>query len=343
LFRKRRFWLGTIISLLFLALFFYQIDFEKMGEVMLEADYLYLLPALIIYFAGVWFRALRWQFLLSPLRTLSSKRLFSVVVIGYMANNLLPLRAGELVRAYILGEREEMSKAAVLATIAIERIFDGLSLLFIAASVSLFLPLADWLRDAVQLMALLFLGALVFLFVLATSQRLALGVTRFGLRFLPRKFADRGENLASVFLDGLRALHKPVTLAGVFITSLISWLCEAAMYYLIALSFGITQPYTVILLVTSAANLAISLPSSQGGIGPFEYFASRTLIIFGVDLAKATAYALVLHAALLLPVIALGLVFLWLENLSLAQVSQQVPQGPMAFQGPNGLEGKVEK
>jgi len=343
LFRKRRFWLGTIISLAFLALFFYQIDLAEMVQTLVRANYLYLAPALLIYFVGVWFRALRWRFLLQPLRHLSSRRLFSVVVIGYMANDILPLRAGELVRAYVLGEREGMSKTSVLATIALERISDGLSLLFIAASVSLVLPLADWLRDIVQLLALLFIAALFVFFLMASSRNLTLRATRAVLSVLPSHLSRRGEGMAAHFVSGLQALHSPLGLLAVFAISLISWLCEAGMYYLIALSFDIVQPFTVILLVTAAANLAISLPSSQGGIGPFEYFASRTLLIFGVELARSTAYTLVLHAALLLPVIALGFVYLWLENLSLAQLSQQAPSGSLAFQGSPGLEAKGDE
>lgn len=319
--RSRRFWIGAAVSLVFLGLFFTQADLGELGSALAAADYRYAVPGLAIYFIGVWLRAVRWRYLLLPLRPLASHRLFSIVVIGYMVNNILPLRAGELVRAYILGEKEDLSKAAVLATIAVERTFDGLTLLLFVALVALVLPLPVWLRDGVRAVAVLFLGAFVLLLVMALRESWAQRLTALAMRFLPQTAAQRGAAITTLFLSGLRSLRHPLLAAMALATSALAWLAEAGMYYLVGLSFGLDQSFVVLILVTSAANLAISLPSSQGGIGPFEYFAAATLTLFGVAAPTASAYALALHALLLLPVIGLGLVLLWVENLSLSQVA----------------------
>ena len=144
--RSLRFWLAIGASLLFLGLFFARIDPGETWAKLGEANYLLVPPAIAVYFAAVYFRSLRWQYLLSPMKRLAVARLYPVVVVGYMANNLLPVRLGEVVRAYYLGEREKVSKVSSLATIAVERVFDGLTLLFLAAVVSLFLPLVGLLQ-----------------------------------------------------------------------------------------------------------------------------------------------------------------------------------------------------
>src|SRR3990170_8389661 len=129
LLRSRRVWLGFAISLAFLALFFYQTDWDEIRDAFGNANYVIALASLPVYFVGIWVRTVRWQYLLRPVARVKTQRLYPVVLIGLMANNLIPARAGELVRAYILGEREQVSKAASLGTIAVDRLFDGLTLI----------------------------------------------------------------------------------------------------------------------------------------------------------------------------------------------------------------------
>ena len=137
--------------------------------------------------------------------------------------------------------------------------------------------------------------------------------------------------------------------------SLPVWLFEGAMYYIIGLSFDLpnffTAPGTLVavaLLVTATSNLATTIPSTMGGIGPFEYVAQRTLAILGVSTSVATAYVSFLHiVALLIPVTLLGLFILWRENLSLAQIAQvkhteQQPKASYTVSGIAAGEGKAE-
>ena len=125
--------IGVIISALLLWLALRTIDFREVGAAFGTANYALLVPALALYFAGVAVRAARWRVLLAPLREVAVGRLFPIVVIGYMANDILPARLGEVVRVDVLRRREGVSRAAALATVLIERIFDGLCLLIFAA------------------------------------------------------------------------------------------------------------------------------------------------------------------------------------------------------------------
>ncbi|MBF8266761.1 MAG: hypothetical protein HW388_269 [Dehalococcoidia bacterium] len=338
--KSPRFWLATGVSLLFLGLFFSRIDMGETWGKLSEANYLLLIPAILVYFGAVYFRSLRWQYLLSPMRVMPIGRLFPVVVVGYMANNLLPIRLGEVVRAYYLGERERVSKTAALATIIVERVFDGLTLLFFAAVVSLFLPLVGLLQGLGEkagipwvllalAMSMPFVLAIAFMVAASFSppwlERLVERVTA----VLPSRVRPRVKGLVQMFVDGLDVLKSPRRLLVVFLLSLPVWLAEALMYYIIGFSFGLNETFSpaemagVILLVTATSNLAGIIPSSGGGIGTFDLAAAATLTLLGVEGAVAGAYTIVLHVALLLPVTLLGLVFLWVGNLSLARLTRE--------------------
>ena len=331
---SRRFWLGLIVTLGFLFLFLWKVDLGKMGRELQDANYAYVIPAVLLYFVAFGFRSLRWRYLLSHLKSIPPWRLYPVVAIGYLANNILPVRLGELVRAHFLGEKEGISKASALATLAVERIFDGLTLLLFAAAVWPFLPWTSVLKTEAgdlkaswivlsALIALLFVAGFLFLFLIATSPGLGARLTPVLASVAPRGLRPKVPGLISLLTEGLGALRSPRKLLLISFMSIPVWLTEAAMYYIIAISFDLDKPFEVILLVTATSNLATAIPSSIGGIGPFEVVAASTLVAFGVVVDSAAAYAFFVHiVALWLPVNLLGMFFLWKERVSLAQLAR---------------------
>ena len=344
--KTRRFWLGLVVSLTFLILlllFVIHLNWREIASALKQANYLLLLPGIALYFFAVLFRTWRWKYLLSPLRSLPSGRLFPVVVVGYMANNLLPVRLGEVVRSYYLGEREGVSKAATLSTVIVERVYDGLVLLFFLAVSALFLPwmklvnelgetyrypVPGWLLVAV--MALPFVVAIALLVGMAMYPRMSQQLIRKVTSRSPRGIGSTLERLVERFLEGLAVLRSPQRLVRVFLLSLPVWLMEGAMYYVIALAFDLQGEFTslaflgaVMLAVTATSNLATSLPSLPGGLGLFEGFAIATLVFLGAGDSLASAYVVVLHLTLLVPVTVAGLLYLWRENLSLAQLTRK--------------------
>ena len=139
--------IGIVISVALLALFVFTVDVRRMLEVLGGANYWFTIPAVGMYLVSVYFRSLRWTVMLRHLKPVKTVRLFPVVTIGYMANNLLPMRLGELVRSYYLGEREGINKAAALMTVLVERAFDALTLLFFVAVVALFVPVTGLVQS----------------------------------------------------------------------------------------------------------------------------------------------------------------------------------------------------
>jgi hypothetical protein len=331
LLRSRRVWFGFAISLVFIGLFLYRTDFAEIRDAFTEANYAIAFASLPVYFAGIWVRTIRWQYLLRPVKRVPTRTLYPIVLIGLMANNLIPARAGELVRAFVLGERERVSKAASLGTIAVDRLFDGLTLVpmllivvaFVGNSERFPLPVVDWTINLVQLaivMAVLFGGALAVLFLLAFSQQWRDRADGLIMTVAPASLRPSLEGLAHSFFEGLHSLRSPVDLAAAWVMSTVSWLLEATMYYIIGLAFNLDAGFENYLLITAAANLAISVLASQGGIGPFELVAKQTMIAAGVVEGGATAYAIGLHALVLLPVIVIGLYFLGTMGLSLGEM-----------------------
>src|SRR5574342_445880 len=127
--KKWQFWLGVLISLLFIWLALRGLRLEQFWEAVKGANYIWLLPGIAVYFVGVWVRAWRWHYLLGPIKKIPTKTMFPITTIGYMGKNIYPARAGEVLRAVILKRREGVPISASLATIIVERIFVGVVML----------------------------------------------------------------------------------------------------------------------------------------------------------------------------------------------------------------------
>ena len=338
--RRKRFWLGLTISLTFLTVFLVRTDFGEIYDAFKVADYRLALAAVPLYFAGFWLRSLRWRLLLRPVGDVSTARLYPVVLIGLMTNNVVPGRIGELVRAYLVGQRESLSKSAALGTVAVDRIFDGLTLVAILAAVTAFSGAGAAVQGIGALTALVFAGGTAVLVALAFSPARARHLVLSLAAFLPDRVTARVENLIDAFLSGLVAIRSPMVMLQAALLSLASWLVEAAMYWLVGLAFDLDVGFHVYLLIAAAANLALTILPSPGGIGPFELATQRVLAFFSVGSAASSAYAIVLHVLLLGPVIIVGFSLLWLARLSLNDIlgiSRPPPAEPLPL-----TEGALE-
>ncbi len=327
LFRSRRFWISVAVTAIFIALFLWRTDFGEIADAFRQANYLIALASLPLFFLSIWVRTIRWGYLLRPVARVPTARLYPVAIIGLMANNLIPARAGELVRAYVLGERERVSKASSLGTIAVDRLFDGLTLVPVLVIVGAFTGFSSDLRELAIIMAALFGLALVVLMAAVSWEGARETLFSVVLRFLPGRLHDQVQTLLQSFLDGLRALKNPVDLAFAWEASFLSWSLEAAMYYVIAIAFSLQVDYYECLMVTAAANLAIAVLATQGGVGPFEWTAQQTLVFFGIEKGQAAAYALAVHTLLLVPVIIIGLYLLWAIDLSFGEMFRRGVEG----------------
>ena len=351
--RSWRVVLGLAISAGFLVFAFRGQDYGRIREALGQANYLYVVPALMLYFAGIAVRAFRWKVLLRPIVRVSATEVLPINVVGFMANNVLPLRTGEVVRAYVLSQRFGVRKTAALATIAVERLFDGLTMLLFILVAATAVSLTNQVRHVAILAFVLFAGILIGLFVLTLGGSLRDRLLQVVLGPLPTPVADRVERMAESFLSGLGILRRKADLAVVAGASIIAWLFEASMYWMTARAFGhqlsdiMGIPET--LLTTGVANLATLIPSSPGYVGPFE--GGVMLVLSGalrVSRELALSYAIVLHAALYFPITVWGALEWWRQHLSLrtarqlnGEPAEARPAAPgMAAQATRQLSGR---
>jgi hypothetical protein len=330
--RRWQFWLGIGISLVFLYLALRGLRLEEVGGALQGANYWWLLPGVGIYFLAVWARAWRWHYLLHPVKSISTQTMFPIVAIGYMGNNIYPARAGEVLRAVVLKRREQVPVSASLATIIVERVFDGVVML---SFVFLNLPeLARLTADSgfvgdIQSLAIwgaaAFLGALaLFLLAAMFPERTETMVNKLVKSVAPDRFQERILDLSGRFLGGLESLHSPREALMVFLTSVVIWLLETGKYWFVMHAFPFEVSFFALMLMNGIVNLATTIPSAPGYIGTFDAPGIAVLVAYGVDRALAAGYTLVLHVALWLPITALGAYYLAQEGIQWRQQLREV-------------------
>ena len=297
----------------------------EMGEALARANYLYLIPAIAVYFLGVWFRAVRWRYILLNLGKFNIRYLFRQIMIGFTLNNLVPGRLGILLRAYMIGEKYKVSKVAVGATVGVERVFDGLVLVLFLFVVSFFVTMqkgdvTPWLEVVKWGSVGIFLFCLLGLMVITFKPDITRRIGRAVIRHLPSKAKFKWDEWLEAGIVGLSIPRQRGRLFAISATSILVWICEGSTFYIISLGFDIAQPFHAMLLVMCIATLSWFILIAPGGLGTFDWFGRETLLVLGVPISAASAAILLIHATVLLPVIPLGLLFLWLEDLSLAKV-----------------------
>ena len=322
--KRWQFWLGLAISIVFMYFALNKLKLDEFWLAVKTANYWWILPGIAVYFVGVWVRAWRWHYLLGPIKKIPTRVMFPVTCIGYMGNNIYPARAGEVLRAVVLKRREGVSISASLATVIVERIFDGVVML---AFVFLNLPALAKLADSdsgflgnIQSLALIgtgiFLGALVIFLLAAMFPIVTLRFGQWSIdHLLPVRIREKTSGIMHKFLDGLASLRTPFNILMVFLTSVVIWLLETIKYWFVMHAFSFTVSFFALMLLNGIANLATTIPSAPGYIGTWEAVTKAVLVAFGVSGSEALAYAVVLHVALWLPITLLGAWFMAREGI----------------------------
>lgn len=315
--KRWQLWLGILISALFVWLALRGLELEQVWENITEANYWWLIPAVLTYFVAVWARTWRWDYMLRPVKRISLRDLFPVVVIGYMGNNVYPFRAGELLRSYVLRRREDVPISASLATVVVERVFDGLVMLvFVFVALPLTPIPSDTLQSVVIFASVGFFGAMIIFFALAAMPQQAYRLAeRLSNIFLPERAREPLLEFTERFLAGLESLRNFRNVLMIFFTSVIIWLLETVKYWFVMHAFPFEVSFFALMLMNGVVNLATTLPSAPGYVGTFDTPGIAVLTLYGVGQDLAGAYTLVLHAALWLPITLLGAFYMLREGL----------------------------
>lgn len=334
---KKSYWIGLAVSLLFLFLFLRKMDWAAVGNILRGLELLYVLPLMLGNFLTILIRSKRWEYLLRPIQKVPLAELYKVMAIGFMANYLLPARVGELLRAYLLGSRLRISKTASLATIVLEKVFDGFTIMLLLVVVLLLRPFpAD--RSAVFNETNIKLAGLAgFLFYLAVLALLLLlrfhnePVNRlmgFLLQPFPNRLAAKVREKLDAFNLGLAMLKSPRDLTLTTLYSFLVWGVTLLILYFLFFPFQIELSLFAALFLMVAIVFGIAIPSAPGFIGTFHWICAAALIFLGVEENRAKSYAVILWFVSFIPITSLGLFLLWKEGLSIKGLRAESPDPP---------------
>lgn len=317
------------LSLVFLDLVFYKLDLHTMLLALKQANYYMLIPSLAILAISLVVRTWRWHWLLYQAKTARFSSLFSSLMIGTAANMVLPARAGEFIRAYFLGRREKISKTTAFATIVVERILDGLTiLLFLLLVVILTGARNDEIKYMGYLGAAFYLGVVVGLFLLYFRRDFLVRLIEV---LLPQPLAAKMVGILDAFLEGIRVMQNGRQLLMVVLLSLATWVGFALSFWpiMLAFDFGAPIPYYAPFLVIAFDALGLTIPGAPAGIGIFQYVTVVALRIAftlsGAELGPnfdevAAVFSVALHFSQVAPEVLIGLYCFLRENVSLRDV-----------------------
>ncbi len=335
---------GLAVALL--ALFLRNADLAQVGAAVRAARMDLLVLALLLTLVAYVVRTVRWQYLLEPLGPTRFWVAFRATVLGFAASTVLPARAGEVLRPYLLARREGLDVAAAFATIIVERVLDLAAVLLMLAAYLLFFDegvagRAPALYRAVTLGAWIAtpaaLGLLAAMVVLAGHPMRAERALGFADRVLPPAIAARLARLGRTFAEGLAIVRRPQRLFASFAWSLFMWALISAEAWAVTRAFGIVMSFTGAYLMTALLVVGIAVPT-PGGVGGFhEAFRVGATSFFGADNDAAVAAAIVLHAVSFGPVLVLGVWAAAYEGLTIGRLQQiRRAPGPPVSERTNG-------
>ncbi len=317
-----------LISAVFLGFAVQGVDWSEAGRALENAHYLTVLPVFALIIWSLIVRAQRWRLLLHPLGKPSMRTLVAATNIGFMANMVLPLRIGEVVRPVLASRRERLPLSGVIATVVLERIFDMMTVLLLFGIAASFVPVSPQLRAWGYRLTVLAVVIAGVVGLIRWQEKLMLQVVRRILRFMPAVVRGPGELFFEGFVKALEVLESPTAFARAFAYSLYLWGVIAASNAVIFFTFDLPVPLLLgAVAVTAIIAIAVSVPSAPGYIGSFQLGCMLSLALFGIDQNRAIAYSIVLHLTNFIGVVGAGVYSLWTEGMSMhdIEVASEAP------------------
>src|SRR5581483_2545509 len=275
---------GLAISVACLAALLTQIDLRLTWSALSRAQPAWLVLAVVVLLVTMGTKAYRWGLLYYPLRGLRLGNLTSALFIGYMVSALLPMRLGELVRAYLIRRKRPATFTQSVGTILVEKVLDVLTILGFLAALGLLMPLPEQLADHGPKLAAVGIGGLAALFALAwlPRERVLHVLARLQL-YLPGSRHWNLVKLVGPFLEALAILRYWRLLPALAFWSVLNWGLSTLINYLVMVALGVPAPFSAAVFLMIFSNLTMVVPSAPGYVGVFHYVAVLALGAFGVD------------------------------------------------------------
>jgi len=318
---------GCVIGVAFLYLAGRKVDFSLMWEAFTKVNYWFVLLAIPVMFFSHFLRALRWRFLMDPIKRLDVASLFSALLIGYMANILMPAHLGELLRAYVLGKKRGVSASSTFATIVVERIIDVFALLFLMVFAIFLYPFPDWINKTGYAMLIGTVAFFVFLILLKKYFVFFERFVQLFLKPLPKGLQEKLDRGVRSFVIGIVPLRSGWDYLVVAVLSVVIWGCYGFIIHLVLHAFDFMSvyhlPWSTSLIVLVVTTIGIVVPSSPGYVGTYHWLCQISLAMFGVPAGPALSFAILTHGVNFLPVLIVGLILAYYEGVEIFRAQEK--------------------
>lgn len=326
----KRLILGLLISMLFLYFAFRDVSWGDFLQYILGIQYQWLIPAAISVMASFIVRAIRWKMLVAPIKKVSFDNTFSATMIGYMGNNILPFRLGDLLRAFAFAKDTGIKKSTTLASLLLERILDLMTTLMALGLVLVYFPNFPLWATRIGYVALMIVTVLItFTVLMQFKNEYILRFTKFILKPMPDKWNSTVAKKLISFSDGLQVVSQYKKYFGLLIVSILHWPIYISTVWFtfqaFDYSFGIIEAFVVLVFIT----FAVAIPSAPGYVGTFHGLVVASMALFGLAGDSARAFAVVLHAINYVPVTLVGLFYFWKRQITLKEVESEVEDPPI--------------
>lgn len=329
--------IGLVVMGLSLVYAFWDVDLAQLGNALLSAHYIYLVFAIGIVIISYVLRAMRWRYLIRSVKDVRTSRLYSPLMIGFTAN-MLPARAGEFIRAYLLSKKERISFSASFATIFIERLFDLTLVLLLLVWVMFFMPGifsaggaegTNHLLDKVKVFGITALSFCLFIFLFSAllqyKNNLAMKIVDICTRPFPHKWKEKIFGMVHSFTNGLEIIRDRQGLSATIILTFLIWGSFIILYYPLYLAFGIQVDMPVIsslVILSLTVAIFITVVPTPGFIGSYQLGCIAALNgIFGIEKAVALSFGIVAWVVVMGSTVIIGTLFAVKEHVSLGELS----------------------
>lgn len=289
------------------------IDFAELKQSFFGVGIGFAVLSVMLNLFSCWVRAIRWQYLLMPIKKVSIHNVFSALMIGFMVNNVLPFRLGEFVRGYALKQSDNVSFSASIGTVVVERIIDVLTLLVIFAFILIFFPFPEWVKNGSILVAAIVGASITILALMVKKTEWTLRVIRRSIGLFSESVSHKVERIARSFIEGVSFFHSAKSYVIIILFSAFTWGIYIYVMYAMFFAVRFDALYqldmlgaTVVMVFTS---FAIMIPAAPGYVGTFHEIAKQSLMLLNVDKEPALGFAIIFHACHYISVTGIGFIY----------------------------------
>ncbi len=319
--RAARVWFQLALTAGFLGLLAWRVDIGDAFATFPDANWFWVLPGLIVFTLSKVVHAARWRVFLGGHRDVPLSGLVGIFLVHNMANAVLLLRAGDVLRIQTTSQRYKIPRSELTATVVVvETLLDGLTfvlLLVLAASLG---AVPGVLQAPFWTMAGLALFGLALGFVGARWVRPAWLMGVYPFRWFSHDVRASASSIIESFLEGMRALRDPRLAVPAIALSMVGWLLEVCSYMMFGEAFGLNLEFADYVLIMITANFAVSIPITPSGIGPYEVATQALIVELGVGSALAGGFAIGIHLSFIIWITLVGLIAMWAMKLSPSEI-----------------------